>query len=182
MKIIFILILFSFLELYAFSNEQITNLRIAKSIGEITVANDGMTFEKTLCSIMLRESSARNLIVGDDRKNGKRLKLEDSSIGVMQVRVLTVREVSKRVKSLNWVNKLSNSSIARLLKNNNQFNILICAHYIRMNYNYALKKKMWNPLFKTISRYNGGWYNKTYYKKVMKDMKQIEKLINKGIL
>jgi len=166
-----------------YSSQQIQNLQIAYSIGKITRAEDGTTFEKTLPSIMLRESSAKNNIIGDDKnKNGSKRSFTDSSLGVMQVRVSTAREISKKVTAMNWVNKLSDHKIANMLKNNNQFNILIAAHYIRINYNLSLRRKYIDPIFKTISRYNGGWHNKTYYSKVIKNMKSIKKLIKKGIL
>jgi hypothetical protein len=163
------------------TNDQIHNLQVAYSIGKITRANDGMSFEKTLSSIVLRESSARNNQIGDDRFNDRSKKPTiESSLGLAQVKVSTAKEVARKVKSLNWVNLLSDEMIAGFLLKNNQFNVLIAAHYIRMNYNRALKRRMWNPLFKTISRYNGGWNNKIYYHKVMEDMKVIEKLIKRG--
>jgi len=61
--------------------------------------------------------------------------------------------------------------LAQLLLSDNRFNIKVALVHLITNYNEALKRKMPNPYFKAISRYNGGWHNKRYYKKVMKNMK-----------
>jgi len=68
--------------------------------------------------------------------------------------------------------------LAQLLLSDIKFNIKIAVLHLIDNYNYALKKKMWNPYFKAISRYNGGWSNRKYYKKVMKNMKVWRKIKN----
>ena len=168
---------------FAISAEQVKNLQIAYSIGKFTKADDGTSFENTLASIMLRESSGCKFKIGDAYElNGTKRTKINSSLGCMQVRMITAREVAKKVKSLKWVNRLSDEKIASMLIHNNQFNVLIAAHYIRLNYNYAIKRGFWNPVFKTISRYNGGWHNKTYYDKVMKNMKFIKHLHKGGAL
>ena len=69
-----------------------------------------------------------------------------------------------------------------MLLTNTEFSILIAGRYLKRNYEYALKKGKWNPYYKTISRYNGGWNNTTYYKRVMKRMKHVNRLIAKGII
>jgi len=168
---------------YGVSTSQLSNLQIAYSIGKITRANDGMSFEKTLASIMLRESSAVSGKIGDDRnRDGSKRTKVNSSLGDMQVRVLTTREVAKKVKSLYWVNTMSDEGIANLLLENTQFNLLVSAHYVRLYYNVALKKGLSKPLYRAISRYNGGWNNIDYYEKVMKNMKTINNLIKEGKL
>ena len=62
--------------------------------------------------------------------------------------------------------------LAEQLLINIDFNIDVAGHYLMYNYNTALKRHMYNPYFKAISRYNGGWYNKTYYKRVMRHMRE----------
>ncbi len=167
----------------AISTKQLSNLQIAYSMGKISRANDGMSFEKTASSILLRESSARSGQIGDDRnKDGSKRTKVNSSLGDMQVRVVTAREVAKKVKSLNWVNTMSDEAIANLLLENTQFNVLVAVHYIRIYYNVALKKGLSRPLYRAISRYNGGWNNTEYYTKVMKNMKTITNLIKEGKL
>lgn len=53
-------------------------------------------------------------------------------------------------------------------------------YYLKMNYNSAKKQGMSNPFFRAISRYNGGWNNTEYYKRVMKNLKEIRRLIKEG--
>jgi len=72
--------------------------------------------------------------------------------------------------------------LAQILLSDLDFNIKIGVLYLITNYNYAKSKRMWNPYFKAISRYNGGWKNKKYYKRVMKNMKIIRELKRKGFL
>jgi hypothetical protein len=63
-----------------------------------------------------------------------------------------------------------------------EFSIEISLHYLILNYNVALKRKYYNPWFKSISRYNGGWKNTKYYKRVLKKMKIVRRLKQKGYL
>jgi len=63
-----------------------------------------------------------------------------------------------------------------------EFSILISTHYLILNYNEAIKRHYSNPWFCSISRYNGGWKNKTYYKRVVKKMKVVKKLKKSGYL
>jgi len=69
--------------------------------------------------------------------------------------------------------------LSELLISDIKFNLTIADLYLITNYNYALKHKMWNPWFKTISKYNGTWKNKIYYKKVIKNMKFWRKIKHK---
>ena len=61
--------------------------------------------------------------------------------------------------------------LAQLLLSDMAFNVKVGTLYLITNYEYAKKHKMWNPWFKAISRYNGGWKNTAYYKRVIKNMK-----------
>lgn len=151
---------------------QISNLKIGHEIGSLMIAKDGLSFEKTICSIILTESSANNRLVGDSGK----------SFGLMQVQVATVREVAKKVPTLRWLKAIGDKQVKRMLVNNNIFNVLIGSNYLRLNYNLSLKRGYENPYFKTISRYNGGWYNTGYFKRVMVNMKKIQMLIKLKVL
>jgi len=72
--------------------------------------------------------------------------------------------------------------IINLLFTDPRFSAKISTFYLIYNYNYALNHKMSNPWFRAISRYNGGWVNKKYYKKVISKMKIVRKLKKQGIL
>lgn len=168
---------------HALSEDQIQNLQVAYSMGKLVKAKDGVTFEKTMAAIMMVESSAGVNIIGDDRnKDGSKKPLIKSSLGPMQMKISTVRFISKITPSLQWVNTLNNKTITIQILNNPRLACLLAGYYIQMNYNNALTRKMSNPYFRTVSRYNGGWHNKTYYNKVIKAKIIIEDLIKQGKL
>lgn len=182
-KLIISLMLILSVNAHALSEKQMDNLQIAYSIGKITKANDGMTFEKTLASIMLTESSAGKNLVGDDRyKNGTKKPLYKSSLGTMQMQISTARWLSKKYDALQWVQRLNDKQLTAQILNNSKFACILAGYYILYNYELAQRKGMWNPYYKTISRYNGGWKNETYFRRVMKNMKLVNKLIKEGKL
>jgi len=158
--------------LHAITNNQLKNLQVAYSIGKMTQSKDGLTFEKTLAAMMLTESSARTGIDGDD----------GDSLGAMQMQIPTIRWMGKVIPEVSWVNSLTDRQIATKLAHNVQFACLFAGYYVQYNYNQAMKRHMTKPYFRTISRYNGGWNNKGYYSRVMKNMKLIKKLVRKGKL
>ena len=170
--------------LFGLSKDQESVLQRAYIIGGLTVADDGMTFEKTISSIALAESSAGKELIGDTRADGELVGLYKSSLGVCQVRLMTAKEVIKKDKFMNkqFSHLLidNDNMIIKMLLSSPDFNILIASTYIKMNYNRSLHKGV-KPLFGTISLYNGGWHNEIYYGRVMKRMKHIEKLEELGL-
>jgi len=68
--------------------------------------------------------------------------------------------------------------LAQLLLSDIEFNVSVGTLYLIQNYEIALKRHYSNPWFRAISRYNGGWNNKTYYKKVLEKMKIWRKIKN----
>jgi len=72
--------------------------------------------------------------------------------------------------------------IMNLLLTDPNFYVTVSVLKLIDSYNTALKKKMWNPYFKAISRYNGGWTNKRYYQRVMKKMRIVRCLKRHGYL
>jgi len=72
-------------------------------------------------------------------------------------------------------------TLAQLLLSDSKFNVKVAVLHLIDNYNTALKRRMSNPYFRAISRYNGGWFNKIYYKRVMKNMK-VWRQIKKSVL
>lgn len=61
------------------------------------------------------------------------------------------------------------------------FSAIISTHYLIMCYNEA-KKLGYEPVYSTISRYNGGWKNDKYYNNVMARMDLVKKLIKEKII
>jgi len=102
---------------------------------------------------------------------------------------------SRNRKVLKWVNKelkynkikfnpykkyyYKDLQLAQILLSDLRFNIKITTFYLIYNYENAIKKGFKNPWFKSISRYNGGYNNIKYYKRVIKNMKIIIKLKRK---
>ena len=72
--------------------------------------------------------------------------------------------------------------IAETLLSDVKFNTIIAAHYLILNYQIAKQRKLWNPWWKTISRYNGGWDNKVYVHRVLNKMKTVRWLKRKRLL
>lgn len=107
--------------------------------------------------------------------------LGKSSLGGFQIKLSTAKYIIKKNKMKQYYNLLKHDTILinRLLVDY-KFSARIALQYLIMNYHEASDRKMLNPYFKTISRYNGGWYNKVYYGKVMDRMKTIKKLISLG--
>jgi len=72
--------------------------------------------------------------------------------------------------------------IADALLTDIKFNVMIAAHYLILNYETAKKRHYWNPWWKAVSRYNGGWYNSKYVIGVIRKMRIVRKLRKKGYL
>ena len=67
--------------------------------------------------------------------------------------------------------------LINLLLNNTKFSALIAGNYLKMLYIEAQKKGYKYPYFRALGRYNGGWNNKKYARKVLKMMKLVKKII-----
>lgn len=180
MKKLFLMFLIS-VNLFAMSEMQIQNLQDAYSIGKTTRTSDGLTFENTLAAIMLTESSAGKNLVGDDRfEDGSKKPLHQSSLGTMQMQIKTARYLADKYPQLSWLKLLDDGQLTTQILNSPQFSSMLAGYYLKLNYEVAKKRGYWNPYFKAISRYNGGWNNTTYYKRVMRNMKIIKKLVKEG--
>jgi hypothetical protein len=167
------------LQLHALSDNQSKNLRTAFKLGKQIHASNGFTFEKTLCAIMLQESSAGIQIIGDKYKNGRLKNLYHSSLGVFQIKLSTARYVIKKSKYLrkHFVHLLKDDKmLVNLLLTSTEFSTIVAANYLIMNYEIALKRGYENPYHSAISRYNGGWINSTYKSNIFERMEYIKKL------
>ena len=72
--------------------------------------------------------------------------------------------------------------IAEILLTDIGFSAKIAAHYLILNYQVAKKRHYWNPWWKAVSRYNGGWMNKSYVRRVIRNMRIIRKLKRQRLL
>jgi len=180
---VFIMLLLLTISLFAMSREQISVLQTAYSMGKMIKAKNGTSFENTLAAIALTESSAGVDIVGDDRtKTGEKKLLVDSSLGCMQIRISTAKELAKKYKIISWLSNYSDEELGFKLMSSNQLSAMIAGLHIAHYYDVALSRKWKRPWFKTISRYNGGWNNTYYFNKVKKNMKIIKRLVKNGAI
>ena len=72
--------------------------------------------------------------------------------------------------------------IAETLLSDIRFSAKIAAHYLILNYEIAKQRHYWNPWWKAVSRYNGGWNNRKYVSGVIRKMRIVRSLKRKGVL
>jgi len=147
-----------------FSDKQIEILKMVREVALQYPNSTGETFESTAMAICLTETSAGVFKIGDIGKDPNIFK---ASLGIMQVRLETVRFLANK---LNWteVIKMSDVRLVNKLLSDDKFNATVAVKFIvwlneYTNYNY----------FRTVSRYNGGNHNRPYYGRVMRNMKLI---------
>ena len=181
-KIILVGLLASSLYGNVLDREQITKTQIAYNTGAKIKASDGTTFENTLASIMGTESSWGKMTLGDKFfKNGKLKPKRLMSLGNYQIKVSTAKETINKYNHLNdkYSSLLKNENLNKLIKElqwNSKFGAEIAGHYLLSMYEQSIKKDHWNPYMKAVGRYNGGWMNMTYAKRVILNMQILKKL------
>lgn len=161
------------LEVFALTPEQTKTLQTVRDVARTIPDYAGETYEDTLAAICLTESSAGKNIIGDFKKG---IVITRASLGTMQIQVATARYIAKRIKALKWINALSDAQIANKLLTDVKTSAQISAYYL------SLLKKSRKHYFNMVSGYNGGMSNAPYYKRVMKNMKYIHKLVKSGKL
>lgn len=169
----FLLISLVSFQLFALSSEQLKVLQTIRDVARTIPDYTGETYENTLAAICLTESSAGKNIIGDFKKG---IVITKASLGSMQIQVATARYISKRVKDLSWINKLSDAQIANKLLTDIKVSAQISAYYL------TILKKSRKHYFNVISGYNGGMSNNPYYKRVMKNMSLLKKYVKDGRL
>ncbi len=173
-----ILVLFAFsTHLFAFDNHQLALAEKIYNIGKTFQTVDGMTIEKTLTAISLRESSLGKFVLGDKKENGEFKPLKEMSLGPFQIRVFTAKEIIRHNKLEAYYKYLENdTALINKLITDVEFGAKLSAHYFIKNYNEAVKRGMSRPYYRAISRHNGGWNNKPYFTALMKNLRTIRKL------
>jgi hypothetical protein len=163
--------------LFAFDETQIKLAKKIYNIGKTFKTADGMTIEKTLAAISLRESSLGKYVLGDKKSNGEFKPLKEMSLGPFQMRLFTAKEIIKENKLKEYYQYLkNNTALINKLITDVEFGAKLSAYYFIKNYNEALRRGMSRPYFRAVSRHNGGWNNKPYFSALMKNMRSIKTL------
>ena len=152
-----------------FSDKQIETLKMVREVALQYPNSTGETFENTAMAICLTETSAGVFKIGDI---GKDPNIFNASLGIMQVRLETARFLANK---LEWreVIKMSDVRLVNKLLSDDKFNATMAVKFIVWLNNYTK-----HHYFRTVSRYNGGNYNHSYYGRVMKNMDLIRKKAN----
>ena len=175
-SIILIFITFSY-NLFGFDETQLRLAEKIYNIGKTFKTNDGMTIEKTLTAISLRESSLGKFVLGDKKENGEFKPLKEMSLGPFQIRVVTAKEIIEDNQLEDYYKYLDNdTALINRLITDVEFGAKLSAYYFIKNYNEALRRGMSRPYFRAISRHNGGWNNTPYFKALMKNLRMVRRL------
>jgi hypothetical protein len=163
-----IILIFSTSSLVAstLSFQQIETLKIVKSIAKQYPNQSGETFEYTAMAICLTETSAGVFKVGDIGKDPNIFK---ASLGIMQVRLETARFIAEKLK-LTEIQKMSDVVLVNRLLSDDRFNIYVAVQYLVWLNDFT------KNYFRSVSRYNGGNFNHTYYNKVIRNMRIIQNI------
>jgi hypothetical protein len=151
-----------------FTDKQLETLKIVREVALLYPNNIGETFENTAMAICLTETSAGVFKVGDIGKNPNIL---NASLGIMQVRLGTARFLAEK---LNWpeILEMSDLQLVNKLLADDRFNATVAVRFIVWLNDYTN-----HHYFRTVSRYNGGNYNRPYYYRVMKNMDLIKRKV-----
>ena len=169
----FILYSLLIVQIFALTPEQLKVLQTVRDVARTIPDYKGETYENTLAAICLTESSAGKNIIGDFKKG---IIITKASLGTMQIQVATARYIAKRIKTLQWIDTLSDAQIANKLLTDVKTSAQISAYYL------TILKKSRRHYFNMISGYNGGMSNSPYYKRVMKNMQLLNKYVKNGQL
>ena len=174
-KVLLVLLISLYIEASEFFNEsQAYNIKRAYKIGKQIKADNGLTFENTLASIIFSESSAGKFILGDKDKY-----IRNCSLGPYQIRLSTAKWIIKKDPFLRkYFGGIKNEdTLITMLLTKTDFGALVSGRLLRFWYNYALHKGVKKPWDYAVSRYNGGIHNKKYVSKIRRNMKVIRENI-----
>ena len=120
-------------------------------------------------------------------KNKKKMDYYQSVIDSTTWRERTQNNEPKAIKTMKWALrnlrkhiethnelKLKASKDTRLINKlltDHKFGAEIAGHYLKLQYDYVVRKGWSNPYKRAVGRYNGGWNNMNYANKVIKRMK-----------
>lgn len=166
MKFILILLILITFQVQAQENLSTSQLKIkniAKSVGK-TICTEDICFSKTLQAIAWQESSFGLNRVGDS----------GVSLGAFQVKISTAKWIIIKLELKEYYYIIGdNWLIGVKLLNDHWFSARIAGFYLKMNYIYGIEQDHWNPWVLTVSRYNGGNFNKVYLNNIINKIKKL---------
>lgn len=129
----------------AYNTKQLENLTLAREIGDM------FGFPETLQAIILQESSAGMMKLGDDGK----------SVGLAHVTYGAAVDVLEWCANGGkycgwWHGTIADNDISIKLVTDNRFNLLVAGTYHQMQYQYFLSKGYSNPWARALISYNAG--------------------------
>lgn len=161
--------------LFALDDAQLNLAKKIYTIGKHFKTVDGMSIEKTLTAISLRESSLGKYVLGDKKENGEFKPVKEMSLGPFQIRVFTAREIIRNNELKAYYKYLDDTTaLINKLITDVEFGAKLSAYYFIHNYNEAKARGMSRPYFRAISRHNGGWSNKPYFNALMKNLREVK--------
>lgn len=107
----------------------------------------------------------------------KTKELAHSAVGAFQIKAQTAKHVIQEMKLSQFYHLLNNeSALIRNLTLDARFAAIIAANYLKLNYEYAVDRKIQNPWFYAVSKYNGGSKNYTYVNLIRDKMKRLHEV------
>lgn len=107
----------------------------------------------------------------------KTKELAHSAVGAFQIKVQTAKRVIQEMKLDQFYHLLNNeSALIRKLTLDTRFGAIIAANYLKLNYEYAVNRKIQNPWFYAVSKYNGGSKNYAYVNLIRDKMEKLNKV------
>ena len=93
----------------------------------------------------------------------KTKELGNTAVGAFQVKMQTAKRVIKEMGLEQYNHLLDNdTAIIKKLALDARFSALIAVNYLKLNYEHAKRRKIADPWFYAVSKYNGGSKNFTY--------------------
>lgn len=103
--------------------------------------------------------------------------LSKSALGAFQIKSSTAKYVISEMQLKQFYHLLGDDhALITKLVTDHQFGAAIAANYLKMNYEDAVQRKVKNPWFYAVSRYNGGSKNYAYVNRIKDKMQRLHEV------
>ena len=125
----------------------------------VVVSNDGTKHEKQVFADV------------------KTKELGNTAVGAFQVQKQTAKRVIKEMGLEQYKHLLDNdTALIKKLALDARFGALIAVNYLKLNYEHAKRRKIADPWFYAVSKYNGGSKNFTYVNLIKSKMDRLSEV------